>query len=302
MSPRFIAEPPLPVERQSLSKHLRLMLLRLWFILWQIFVPFKGQPEPVDDVPEPSSEIAEEQVKQCQWIFDQAAARRVVLEQKAQSTFGLMLFLVPLLASLFVFVISKSPASHPALRVFGIGLLAISGILLFLGFTAAVRAISVKTLETLFVHSVIDETGKFREYKKAFHARGLLYCAAMNEAMNDHIAQFVKGTHILTAAAVIALVVAAIPTSYVLSGLPSSPTETKIVGPVDVSSTEFSDIRADVANLKVDIEKLEASSRAANDGLKVVGEKVSQIDAKISKLQRAAPSGPARKGTTPPPR
>jgi len=43
----------------------------------------------------------------------------------------------------------------------------------------------------------------------------LLYCAAMNEAMNDHIAQFVKGTHILTAAAVIALVVAAIPTSYV---------------------------------------------------------------------------------------
>jgi hypothetical protein len=210
-----------------------------------------------------------------------------------------MLFLVPLLASLFVFVISKSPASHPALREFGIGLLAISGILLFLGFTAAVRAISVKTLETLFVHSVIDETGKFREYKKEFHARGLPYCAAMNEAMNDHIAQFVKGTHILTAAAVIALVVAAIPTSYVLSGLPSSPTETRIVGPVDVSSTEFSDIRADLANLKIEIEKLKASSRAANDGLKLVGKKVSQIDAKISRLQRASPSGSARKGTTP---
>lgn len=47
--------------------------------------------------------------------------RRGLLEQKAQSTFDLMLFLVPLLASLFVFVISKSPASHPTLRLFQLG-------------------------------------------------------------------------------------------------------------------------------------------------------------------------------------
>lgn len=205
-----------------------------------------------------------------------------------------MLFLVPLLASLFVFVISKSPASHPTLRLFAIGLLGVSAVLLFLGFIAAVRAISVKALETLFVHSVIDEAGQFREYKEGFHARGLLYCTAMNEAMNDHIAQFVKGAHVLTAAAVIAIVVAAVPTSYVFSNLPASPAETKIVGPVNVFSPEVTAIRDDVVDLKADVGKRLSNSRAAGDDLKRLEETFARLDAKLSKMQKAM-LGPARK-------
>ena len=250
MSPRFIAEPPLPVHRGSLGKHLRQMLLRFWFIVWQIVVPFNSRPEEIDSLPEPTVEVTEAHVEQCQWIFDQAAARRVHLEQKAQSTFGLMVFLVPLLASLFVFIISRATTSGTAIRTVAIVLLVISAVLLLLGFISAVRAVAVKAIETLFLRSVIDEAGQFRKYSKAFHARGLLYCAAMNEAMNDHIAQFVKGAHILTAAAVVTLVIAAVPTSVVLSSLPSSPTQTKIVGPVEVSSPELTAIRDDVANLR----------------------------------------------------
>ena len=276
-------------------KHLRQMLLSFWRIVWQSVVPFEPRPEQIDDLPEPTVEVTEPHVKQCQWIFDQAAARRVHLEQKAQSTFGLMLFLVPLLASLFAFVISKSPASHGTLRPFAIGLLCVSAVLLFLGFISAVRAISVKAFETLFLRSVIDEAGQFREYKTSFHARGLLNCAAMNEAMNDHIAQFVKGAHFLTAAAVIALVFAAIPTSYVFSGLASSPTETKIVGPVTVSSLEVTAIRHDISNLKGDVGKLLSNSQAAEGNLKRLEEKFAQLDAKLSKMQKAMPGGPARK-------
>jgi hypothetical protein len=289
MSPRFIAEPPLPVHRGSLKNFFRQMLLRFRLIVWQIVVPFNSQPEKIDSLPEPTAEVTDAHVEQCQWIFDQAEERRVHLEQKAQSTFGLMVFLVPLLASLFVFIISRATTSGTAIRTVTIGLLVVSVVLLLLGFISAVRAVSVKAIETLFLQSVIDEAGQFREYKKAFHARGLLYCAAMNEAMNDHLAQFVKGAHILTAAAVLALVVAAVPTSVVLSSLPSSPTQTKIVGPVDVSSPELIAVRDDVANLKQDIGKLLSNSRAADDDLKLLEAKVANLDAKLSKMQPGRP-------------
>lgn len=87
MSPKFIADSPLPTKRTSL-KHLRHLLLSFRWIVWQIITPFNTRPEEIDDLPEPSVKVTEAQVKQCQWIFDQAAARRVHLEQKAQSTFG----------------------------------------------------------------------------------------------------------------------------------------------------------------------------------------------------------------------
>ena len=91
-------------------------------------------------------------------------------------------------------------------------------------------------------------SGQFRNIKG--HSRGLLYCAAVNEAMNDHIAQFVfKETHVLTAAAVhTAVVLAAVPTGFAFSGIPASPAEMKLVGPVNVSSVEVLALRDKVAS------------------------------------------------------
>ena len=296
MSPRFIAEPPLPVKWGSLGTHVRQMFLRFWFIVWQIVVPFNSRPEEIDPLPEPKAEVSDAHVEQCQWIFDQAEERRVHLEQKAQSTFGLMVFLVPLLASLFVFIISRATTSRGSIRAVTISLLLLSSVLLLLGFISAVRAVAVKAIETLYLHSVIDEGGTFRKYNKAFHARGLLYCAAMNEAMNDHLAQFVKGAHILTAAAVLVLVVASVPTGLMLSSLPSpSPTETKIVGPVDVSSPELTAVRDDVANLKNDIGKLSNSS-AAEYQVKRLEERVAKLEAKLREMEKVLPVRPAKKG------
>lgn len=296
MSPRFIAEPPPAVQPHALAKHLRQLLRRARYILWQIVAPFNSRPEEIDPLPEPKAEVTDSHVKQCQWIFDQAEERRIHLEQKAQSTFGLMVFLVPLLASLFVFIINRTTTSGEAIRTFAIGALIVSAVLLLLGFISVVRAVSVKAMETLYLHSVIDEAGQFREYSKAFHARGLLYCAAMNQAMNDHLAQFVKGAHLLTAAAVLALVIAAVPISFVFYSLPPSPTQTTIVGPVEVSSTELSSIREEVANLKEDIGKLISSSEAAVAVLKPLETKVERIDARLNKMQKLLSVGPGKKG------
>jgi septal ring factor EnvC (AmiA/AmiB activator) len=141
---------------------------------------------------------------------------------------------------------------------------------------------------------VIDDAGQFREYSKALHARGLLYCAAMNQAMNDHLAQFVKGAHLLTAAAIVALAIAAVPASVVLSD-PSSPTQTKIVGPVDVSSPELRAVRDEVAGLKKDIETLLSSSQTTAGQLKQLQSKVAAIDKKLGALEKK-PSADSAKG------
>src|SRR5579863_3441154 len=222
MNSQFIAKPPRPVKWSSIPKHLVQMFRHIGYIIWQIVVPFNSRPEEIAPFPEldPKVQVTESQVEQCQWIFDQAEERRVNLEQKAQSTFGLMVFLVPLLASLFVFIISKGTTSSTLIVT--LLLVAASAVFLLLGFISAVRAVGVKENQTLFLDSVLTEDGQFRKYSDAFRARGLLYCASMNTAMNDHIAQFVKGAHILTAAAVLVLLVAAVPTSVVFLRLSPS--------------------------------------------------------------------------------
>jgi hypothetical protein len=269
------------------------MFRRIGFIVWQIVVPFKSRPEEIEPFPEldPTFSVTEKHVEQCQWIFDQAEERRVHLEQKAQSTFGLMVFLVPLLASLFVFIISRGTTSRTL--IFTLILVGVSGVCLLLGFISAVRAVAVKESETLFLNSVLTEDGQFRQYSDAFRARGLLYCASMNTATNDHIAQFVKGAHILTAAAVLVLLAAALPTSLVFLRLPSSPIQAQIVGPVNLSSPELSVLRSDVANLRTDIQKL-SNSKASEDGFKRLEEKVTQLDTKLNELQRTKPAAPTK--------
>lgn len=284
MTSRFIARPPRSVDVQSLLKHVWRAFVRFIYIVWQVAVPFKSRPEEIDPFPVALRDAADKQVEQSQWIFDQAEERRVHLEQKAQSTFGLMLFLVPLVASLFVFISSRVTPSGATSRTIAGVLLVASAVSLLLGFISAVRAVGIRDNEGLFVQSVLDESGQFRKYSKAFHAQGLLYCAAMNQAMNDHRAQFVKGAQLFTAAAVIGLVITAIPAGLVLSRTPSSPSETKIVGPVDVSSQELHGLRDEVTQLKQDVQTMLSNRQISVDQLKDLESKVATVEAKLSQM------------------
>jgi hypothetical protein len=287
----FIAAPPQPIPRGTLRKHIWRMICSLGYIVWQIVVPFKSRPEDISEFPEPPGDVTEEQVEQSKWIFAQSKERRDHLEQKAQSTFGLMLFLVPLLTSLFVFIISKSSTPGIAIHPVIIILLILSSVFLLLGFVSAVRAISVKAIETLYLYAVIDNDGKFLEYNKSNHARGLLYCAAMNEAMNDHLAQFVKGAHYLSVAAVFSLIIAAIPICFVLSGLHASPVETRIVGQIDISSSRITGIQDDVTKLKADIKTL-ANSKPTENDFKLLQEKVKKLDEELTMMQKSISPAP----------
>lgn len=298
MNTQFIATPPRPVKSGSVPRHLWLLLRRMGYTVWQILVPFNLRPEPIAAFPDPDPLIEVEQahIDQCQWIFDQAEERRDHLEQKAQATFSLMVFLVPLLASLFVFLVSRGTGSK--MLVVTLVLVCLSGAFLLLGFIAAIRAVGVKENETLFLDSVLNEDGKFRKLRNAFRAHGLLYCASMNTAMNDHLAQFVKGAHTMIAAAVLVLLVAAVPTSVVFLRVPSSPAQTTIIGPVTVSSPEFSALHGDIANLRINVQKLSNSTVSA-DEIKLLEQKIAILDAKLAELQKARPAGSTRSATLP---
>ena len=295
MTTQFKAQPPSPVDWRSIPKHFKQGLYSLGYIAWQIVTPFKSRPEAVAEFPEPDPgvKVSEPLVNQCRWIFDQAEDRRSHLEQKAQSTFSLMLFLVPLLTSLFVLVIGKGAIS----KAFGftLTLIIVCSIFLILAFIAAVRAIAVKGGETLFLDAVVHESGQFRKYSEAYHAQGLLYCASINTAMNDHIAQFVKGAHILSAAAILALLVAAIP-SVGLFTAPAVPVQTQIVGPVSLSLPELSALQNDVAGIKSDIRKLSAG-KVSTDDFRLLGDKVTKLDARLSNLQKIDGHAPSTRAS-----
>lgn len=288
MSFPYIAEPPQPIKRRELANHIRQVLVRLRFIVWQILVPFRSSPEEIPAIPESKNEIDPEQLEQSHWLFDQAEERRVHLEQKAQSTFGLMTFLVPLLASLLVFLISKTAGVSAVSRFFVLTLLTLAAVLLLLGFISAVRAVSVKTIHSLYVQSVVNDTGEVRKFDKPFRLRGLLWCAAMNEAMNDHLAQFVKGAHLLTAGAVILVTIAAVPAAIMLNNLPAGPTATKIVGTVDVASGELTSVRAELTSIRGDLTALEKSSVSPKE-IVALKNRVADLESRLKKLQDSAP-------------
>ena len=64
------------------------------------------------------------------------------------------------------------------------------------------------------------------------------------------------------------LVITAIPAGLSLSRLPSSPSETKIVGPVEVSSQELHALRDEVTRLKQEVQAMLSNRQISIDHLK----------------------------------
>jgi hypothetical protein len=302
MNSQFTAKPPLPAWKGSyggLKNHAGRLLRSFGWILWQTIIPFNYRPEEPQTLPESTGEIEDAQIDLCQAIFDQAETRRTHLEQKAQWTFALIVFLVPLLASIFIFLFRDAPADTTG-RILAVAFVFISGGLLLLGFISVVRAISVQARETLFLPALIDpQTGQFRSYSKSFQARGLLYCAAMNTAMNDHIAQFVRGAHILTAGAVITLLAAAVPAGIAFSNHASSPARTTVVGAVNMTSPQLEVLSDQIARLNDALLK-RTEDTSARDQIHILEDRLLKIENELSSIKKAISSVPADKSPSNP--
>jgi hypothetical protein len=119
----------------------------------------------------------------------------------------------------------------------------------------------------------------------------------MNQAINDHRAQFVKGAQLFTAVAVVGLVITAIPAGLILSRTPSSPSETKIVGAVDISSEELRGLREELRSLKADVQTLLSNRQLSVDRLQDLEPKTATVAGKSNhpRAQRSATMRAKRK-------
>jgi hypothetical protein len=283
-------------------------------IILQPFVPYESGPRAPAPLPENAGEATEEQLAQCQAIFDQSEARRAHIEQKAQWAFTVIAFLLPSLASVLVFLI-RDPALQAANRTPSLVLLSVSACLLLLSFVSALRALAIRGSQILHLGAIIDgENGNFRNYDRAFHAQGLLYCATMNTATNDHIAQFVKGAHVLVAFAVVTFASGAVATGLQLTARPAPPIRAEVVGTVSLSPTDLSGLHSDIREVAAALATL-ATATSKESQMKLLADRVATLEAEVNTLRnqvplagdaspahstRSRPSPPAKPGTTKP--
>ncbi len=280
----FFAGPP-KVSLKSPAKRLWKIACGFAVIVVQPLLPF-SKAQPPKPIPTPKRDIDAEQVRQCQWIFEQTEDRYVQLERKAQWTFALMLFLAPILTSIFLFFFQHTPLSTES-DIVALVLTIVSAGLLLLAFISIVRVILVKERETLFIGSVIGpDDGKFHQYDKAFHASGLLYCAAVNTALDDHNAQFVKGAQLLTAVAVVVLLIAAVPGSTALLKHRESPVRAEVFGSVSISSTELTSLRDEIVGVRKEIAVL-GKNEVQIEWMKLLQDRVEKIELNLDEIKKA---------------
>ena len=190
-------------------------MMKFAYAFLQPLIPYESGPTvPKKELPAAAGDVADAQLKQCQLIFDACEARRAHIEQKAQWLFTSIAFLVPALGSVLVYFFRESTLGMQSCPL-SLGILLAASGLLILCFIAASRAMAVRAREVLHMHAVVDgQTGTFLEYRKDYHAQGLLYCASMNTATNDHIAQFVRSAQTLLTTAVLLFAFGLIATVY----------------------------------------------------------------------------------------
>lgn len=246
----YIARPPMPLGKGSqgpLRAQLRRIANDLWLMFRYTITPSNPMPDKPEDPPAAAA-VSKDQLQQCQKLFDEVEATRNFLEAKARATFSIIAFLVPLTASVFGFLLNRATAQSNIL-LFAEIFVGLSVVLMILAFISIARAVSVQQRETLGLRAIINfDEHKFRRWNSAFRAGGLLYCASMNQAMNGHIAQLVKGAHVFTTIAVLALIIAAVPSGLLLQGAPQS-AKTELMGPVTILSTDIADLRKEVGSI-----------------------------------------------------
>lgn len=183
----------------------------LAFVDWlrHAFRPYKRAPRPDREItPEdPEGNISEEQLRVCEHIAEREASRTDKLEQKSTVLLSVVAVIAPLVISTLVYLAGRPSLDGPA-RWLTVGLVLLALLLFLAAFVAGARALAVKGHDELHLQTVIDlERGSIREPDPDFFGRGLLAITSRRQAMNAHLADFVRGaqTFLMTGVALVLL-------------------------------------------------------------------------------------------------
>ena len=141
----------------------------------------------------------------CVRLAAQSSDRLAKLEQKATTLLSLIAVLAPLSASAAVFVALHSPSGATSQWVLVVECAAF--LLLLLASVAVLRALAIRENEEIGAGGLIDQ-GAVRPHSPDFEARGLLYVAAVRDAIADHVADFVRAAQVFLWIGIAAQVIA----------------------------------------------------------------------------------------------
>jgi hypothetical protein len=202
----------------------------------------------------PKGSIQREQIELCRLVYDTEEHRHEKVEEKATATLSLVAALTPFIVSAVVYMATSSAFSARE-RGFALVIFALSFLSLLIAFIASVRATGIRAVKSLHIHSVIDpETDVIKAFNPDSFGRGLLWCASVNSAVNDHIADFVRAAQMFLVFSVILLVFAAAPVLVMLKPT-SQPQE--ITGNVKVQSAALQEISGSMTKTSDALTQLE---------------------------------------------
>lgn len=208
----YLGEVPrkLSWRRIASRKFVGVLWRRTWYLLQRPFISYEDSPVEPKPLPEPQKGLAvmEEHLDLAKSLESSAGRRREILEQKADRTLGVLVFLAPLFVSVVTYVSREPDQAGISVMV----LFLLTGVCLIAGFVAAFRAVGVRYSQKLGIKAIFDPTKKeWLDLPRQKYARGLIWCASWNDAINDHVADFVRSARFYTIAGMFFLVIASLP-------------------------------------------------------------------------------------------
>ena len=201
-----------------------------------------------------------------------------------------MAVLTPFIVSAAVYMASSSGFGVRE-RGFALVVCALSFLSLLIAFTASVRATGIRARPSLYIHSVIGpETDVIKEFSPDYFGRGLLWCASVNSAVNDHIADFVRAAQMFLVFSVMFLVFGAVPLVFVLHP-DSEPQDIKKA--LQVESAALQQISVSISRAA------EASTQLEKDRARIekMEADLSALRSKVAELEKQATTKGEKPGT-----
>jgi len=200
----YLSKPPrrLPVSFRTYVDAAKKSIATLIVLLHHTLSAYGTAPSPEQSITKnsPKGTLRPKLLHRIEKLWEAARTRSEHLEQKSTATLSGLGIAAPIVIALSAFIV-KEPSISAWVRYTSLLLVALAIASMVMGFLAILRALSVREREELGIDSVVVSR-TFRRATDDFHGRGLLYVYIKQQALNDHVANFVRASQMFLAISV----------------------------------------------------------------------------------------------------
>ncbi|MCC5067076.1 hypothetical protein ABQF04_11235 [Xanthomonas campestris pv. campestris] len=200
----YLSKPPrrLPVSFRTYVDAAKKSIATFIVLLHHTLSAYGTAPPPEQSITtnSPKGTLRPKLLQRIEKLWEAARTRSEHLEQKSTATLSGLGIAAPIVIALSAFIV-KQPSISAWVRYTSLLLVALAIASMVMGFLAILRALSVREREELGIDSVVVSRA-FRRATDDFHGRGLLYVYIKQQALNDHVANFIRASQMFLAISV----------------------------------------------------------------------------------------------------